>query len=489
MSADDLTKCIENDPVTDPCEGKTCSNKGICAVKNDNSPICICETGYHVASDDLTKCIENAPVTNPCEGQTCSNHGVCMIKGDGSNEAVCMCDSGYVVDGLQCIKCTGDNNHNYMCDNLETAADQGKDCSTTHNAGCSDFCDSFIDYHCSTKCTSDKQCINEDYFCRSDGRCAPKVFETVWQTWSDNQTIAFPGGEGQCHYSIDWGDGTPIESYDSCSNVRKHKYVKAGTYHVKTTGTLEGWTCDIAFERDEEECNELCSNVEQPFEKEMCLSQCQHGQACQDVLMEHTNLIEVKSFGPVELGRHTFSSLYQFAAVSNIDIPNSVYLTNMESMFDNCESFNGNLGRWDTSNVTDMSGAFFNANSFNGAIGVWDTSKVTNMTMMFQGAQSFNQPLNHWNTSNVIKMFAMFTGATSFNQPLNEWNTSKVTDMYMMFMNATSFNQSLASWDVSKVSSYQWMFRNSALSESNWNQMVSTNSGWASMNASSLFNP
>ena len=43
-----------------------------------------------------------------------------------------------------------------------------------------------------------------------------------------------------------------------------------------------------------------------------------------------------------------------------------------------------------TSSVTDMSEMFNAADSFNGDIGGWDTSSVTDMSAMFHAAISFN---------------------------------------------------------------------------------------------------
>src|SRR5574344_858037 len=68
--------------------------------------------------------------------------------------------------------------------------------------------------------------------------------------------------------------------------------------------------------------------------------------------------------------------------------------------------FNGDISKWDTSNVTNMS-RMFNGSHFNGDISKWDTSKVTDMRRMF--AQSdFNQDISNWNVSNVKDMTDAF---------------------------------------------------------------------------------
>ena len=71
------------------------------------------------------------------------------------------------------------------------------------------------------------------------------------------------------------------------------------------------------------------------------------------------------------------------------------------------------------------------------------------MREMFRLANSFNQNIGDWDTGNVITMRIMFSGASAFNngeiagnsnRPLN-WDTSNVTDMFNMFQSATVFNQ------------------------------------------------
>jgi surface protein len=75
---------------------------------------------------------------------------------------------------------------------------------------------------------------------------------------------------------------------------------------------------------------------------------------------------------------------------------------------------------------------FESNNSFNQDIGNWNTSKVTNMTAMFVNTISdnsqFNQNIGNWDVSNVTIMDAMFMGANNFNQNLTEWCVSQFNE-------------------------------------------------------------
>ena len=136
-------------------------------------------------------------------------------------------------------------------------------------------------------------------------------------------------------------------------------------------------------------------------------------------------------------------------------------VTNMRYMLSVASAFNQDIGGWSTEKVIDMEGMLNKAPSFNQVIGSWNTEKVTSMRIMFVYAERFNQDIGSWNTTQVTSMHAMFRYAFRFNQDIGSWDTSKVTDMSLMFMgpgSGTSFNQDIGSWNTEKVTNMRYMF-------------------------------
>ena len=322
-----------------------------------------------------------------------------------------------------------DENHNYMIDEFDLK--DGAECKKDSDCD-SGFCDSFIGYRCSYRCMADDQCISDKYFCRPDGRCAPKVFETVWNITAGGKTnaLSFPiRNATACNFTIEWGDGES-ETVTSCpgSDLR-HEYSAKGEYHIKVTGTLDGW----AKHNENNPCNgNYISYLEQ-----------------------------IESFGPVGLGMGAFANATEFKKMSPVDIPDATKLTSTSGMFCRSEvKTNGwyFINNWDMSNVKDMSYMFNNNNTFNQEIGSWNTENVKNMSYMFFGTKLFNQDIGKWDTSNVENMSNMFRNAIAFNQDIGKWNVSNVEDMSYMFYEAKEFNQNIGSWDLSNAENMSYMF-------------------------------
>ena len=97
-----------------------------------------------------------------------------------------------------------------------------------------------------------------------------------------------------------------------------------------------------------------------------------------------------------------------------------------------------------------------------------DTRKITNMSYMFSGHPlgyglgEFNGDISKWNVSNVENMAGMFSNS-KFNNDISRWDVSRVENMNSMFKDSI-FNQDILGWDVSNVENMTWMFY-----ESNFN--------------------
>ena len=178
--------------------------------------------------------------------------------------------------------------------------------------------------------------------------------------------------------------------------------------------------------------------------------------------------------------------------IFNQDIGNwdTSSVTNMKKMFHNCPPFNQNIGNWDVSSVTDMEDMFDSAQgAFNQNIGNWDVSNVTNMRNIFGEQITFNQNISSWDVSSVTNMQDMFSGARAFNQNIGVWNVSSVTNMRQMFSNATAFNQDISNWNVSNVTDMYGMFGSASsfnIDIGNWN--VSKVSNMGNMFYTTIFN-
>ena len=150
----------------------------------------------------------------------------------------------------------------------------------------------------------------------------------------------------------------------------------------------------------------------------------------------------------------------------------------MQCMFCDAVAFNRDIGDWNIGNVNNMIWMFNGAEAFNQDIGDWNTGNVTYMNGMFAGAWAFNQDIGDWNTSNVGYMASMFEEAEAFNQDIGDWNTSKVTDMSYMFYGATAFDQDLGAWQVGRVQWMDDMLTDAALSVKNYDSLLN---GWAAL--------
>lgn len=137
--------------------------------------------------------------------------------------------------------------------------------------------------------------------------------------------------------------------------------------------------------------------------------------------------------------------------LNHLDISKFVSLDNLFSY--ELAQFNGDISRWDTSNVTSMN-AMFKTSSFNGDISRWDVSKVTSMHEMF-ASSSFTGDISAWDVSRVQSMSEMFL-RTQYRGDLSNWDVSNVRNMQEMFAQS-GYRGDLSRWDVSRVTNMEKM--------------------------------
>ena len=121
--------------------------------------------------------------------------------------------------------------------------------------------------------------------------------------------------------------------------------------------------------------------------------------------------------------------------------------------------FNGDISKWDVSNVEDTSFMFYSS-IFNGDISKWDVSNVVYMTDMF-ALSRFNGDISKWDVSNVVYIADMFCSSV-FNGDISEWDVSNVENMTNMFA-LSKFDGDISKWNVKGDCNVSNMFGDSSL--------------------------
>ena len=94
------------------------------------------------------------------------------------------------------------------------------------------------------------------------------------------------------------------------------------------------------------------------------------------------------------------------------------------------KGLNCNLNHIKTHKITDMS-YLFHYSKFNGDISKWDVSNVKSMQGMF-AYSDFNKDISKWNVSNVVNMSYMFK-FSKFNNNISNWKINPECNIRDMF--------------------------------------------------------
>ena len=240
---------------------------------------------------------------------------------------------------------------------------------------------------------------------------------------------------------IDWGDGSPKESYTGYDIYDAYHEYPAGTESI---ATFKFDKMVPMFNPQGDAVTELVSFGDTPI-LNLRFERCKYLVEVPEVLPSYVTSLE-RMFDTANLFNSPRVSLW-----------NTVNVTKFERAFQNAVSFNQPLNNWNMSNAVTLQGMFYGAREFDQPLNNWDTSNVLNMRLMF-GVSKYNSDITTWNTAKVTDMWGMFYQAYEFNQPIGGWNVGNVTNFHGTFQQASKFNQDISPWDVKNATDMAWMF-------------------------------
>ena len=147
-------------------------------------------------------------------------------------------------------------------------------------------------------------------------------------------------------------------------------------------------------------------------------------------------VIELDEDGKVK----TFKARQGVVAGTTYDFSGVTFTVVDNTMLKEWVSSGKNLSTAVTSLVTNMDGLFKNNTTFNGNISCWDLSSVTCTKEMFAGATSFNKTLVPSGFESMIDMTNMFIFASSFNQDMSKWCVTNLTTEPLNFTRNCGIN-------------------------------------------------
>ena len=164
-----------------------------------------------------------------------------------------------------------------------------------------------------------------------------------------------------------------------------------------------------------------------------------------------------------EYSSQMFTNFKALTSINGLDILDTSNVTDMSSMFHDCESLNTlNISNFDTSNVRNMQCMFMLCTELTSLdLSGFDTKNVTNMKQMFmQCTKITNLNVSKFDTRNVTDMSYMFLACGAIKYlDVSGFDTSNVTYMNTMFASCSSLTSlDVSNFDTSKVIDMNCMF-------------------------------
>lgn len=137
-----------------------------------------------------------------------------------------------------------------------------------------------------------------------------------------------------------------------------------------------------------------------------------------------------------------FQNFNGLTSIEGIEYLNTVNVTTMQSMFEDCRSLTSlDVSNFNTANVTNMYAMFRGCSGLTSLdLRNFNTANVTNMYRMFYNCSGLTSlDVSNFNTANVTDMGRMFYGCSNLTTlDLSNFNTANVTNMTSMFQSCSS---------------------------------------------------
>lgn len=290
-----------------------------------------------------------------------------------------------------------------------------------------------------------------------------KFMITEWNVSGDaGLEITLPVQGTGLNITVDWGDGTDIETVTTAFPT--HIYANAGVYEIAVSGNCPEWgyasSTTITTMDKYYTYAQYLTKVKQFGE----LNATRYGFAnCQNLTtVSGEKLVTEKTFESVLSFQHMFCNCTSLTNLE-LSLSNAKKITDLSFMFENCVNLtNINISGLDTSNVTNMRSMFKRCNKIiNLDLSKFNTANVQNMNAMFADCSSLQKlDLSNFNTSKVIAFGSMFSNCSSLKElDVSKFDTHSAKDMPWMFASTGVVTLDLKNFDTSNVTNMSAMFR------------------------------